>query len=250
MNYILITGYPRDSTTTQMEVIDNNGNTRLCQKDHSKYPEMISVASATYTNEKILVCGGYPSTDQCYIYEKGKGWSPISKMSKAKYSMATIPIDGGMVVAGGWSSTYLDSSEIIQADGSSITEGPELPEPRYGQCVAYDKENDVIFLIRGWNTGGRSQEVWKFKDPKTLILNGTTHMNTPRYDAGCGIVRSKHHDGRPLIVVGGSILKTDPGSKICEFLDYTKSDQWQFCSKSNSSFLVLHEVPRRHCYIL
>ena len=147
-----------------------------------------------------------------------------------------------MIVTGGQdgSGNQLKSSQIVLVDGSPVTNGPELPEPRYGQCVAYDKENDVIFLIRGWNTGGRSQEVWKFKDPKTLILNGTTHMNTPRYDAGCGIVRSKHHDGRPLIVIGGDSSTSSAGSKICEFLDYTKSDQWQFCSKSNSSFLVLH----------
>ena len=57
MSYLQITGDPRDEYMV-MEVIDNLGKSRLCHKNKSKYPLQVSHATATYTNDKILACGG------------------------------------------------------------------------------------------------------------------------------------------------------------------------------------------------
>ena len=50
------------------------------------------------------------------------------------------------------------------------------------------------------------------------------------------------HNGRPLLVVAGSMKGSAPdggGGNNCEFYDYTRQgSQWELCSKSNSSYLV------------
>ena len=99
MNYIQFTGWPSDEGIV-MEVIDNSGQSRLCQKDESKYPlEVYRHCTATYTNGSILACGGAATarTDQCYIFEKNQGWKQLSKMNQARSRSASIPIDGGMM---------------------------------------------------------------------------------------------------------------------------------------------------------
>ena len=60
MKYVLLSGYPRNENSAKMEVVDMNGNSKLC-KDRNAYPLEISLPVATYTEGKILVCGGeYP----------------------------------------------------------------------------------------------------------------------------------------------------------------------------------------------
>ena len=116
-----------------------------------------------------------------------------------------------------------------------------LPEPRHGHCLAYDQKDNVIFVTGGIVSGtkhGPSSKAWKFHDPEKFILDGTTHMKKGRWDHGCGIVRSNMHNGRPLLVVAGSMKGSAPdggGGNNCEFYDYTRQgSQWELCSKSNS----------------
>ena len=237
MNYLQITGSPRGETTAKMEVIDNFGQTRICQGSNSIYPLQVDSATAIYSNGIILSCGGIsPRTDQCFIYEKSKGWKQLSKMNQAMDRSASIPIDGGMIVTGGYDdgNNVLKFSQIIFSNGSVITDGPELPEPRYGHCLAYDKENEVFFV-----TGGNYDKkiAWKFKDKEKFTLIETTRMKHDRVFHGCGIVKSTKHSGRPLLVVARSSSGT--GRNNCEFYDYTKhGSKWQLCSKFISSFLV------------
>ena len=234
MNYLQITGWgsPKDETAATMEVIDNFGQTRICQGSNSIYPIQVILATAIYSNGMILSCGGYVNhqpTDQCYIYEKSKGWKQLSKMNQAMYGSASIPIDGGMIVIGGYpGGNTLKSSQIIFSNGSVITDGPELPEPRYGHCLAYDKEEDVFFVTGGYYSGYKST-VWKFKDKENFILIETTQMKNTRSSHACSIVRSEKHDRRPLLVNAGG---HGTGHETCEFYDFTKADsQWTLCSK-------------------
>ena len=113
-----------------------------------------------------------------------------------------------------------------------LWKGPELPEPRYGHCLAYDKEGDDFFVTGGYKSGAKST-AWKFKDPLKFILNDTTQMKETRYNHACGIY--KHNGTKLLVAVGGY----GTGRYYCEFYDFTKADsQWELCSKSNSIFLV------------
>ena len=189
-------------------------------------------------------------------------------MNQRRYGSASIPINGGMVVIGGIDRELhrapcqgtLKSSQIILSNGSAVKEGPELPEPRYGHCLAYDKYDDVFFVTGGFynhptsckpNTGPKTT-VWKFSDPKRFILTGTSWMKEMRFNHGCSIFRSNKHNGRPLLVVagcqhngllgyGGWRNEYGKGHKTCEFYDYTlPGSQWQLCSKSNRLLLVFN----------
>ena len=124
MNYIQISGYGC-KTCTKMEVIDlNERKTRLCKGNNSAYPAYDSYYStASYTDGTILACGDYPKTEQCYFYEKNRGWSELGKLGQKKTLSASIPIDGGMIVTGGKvGSKILKSSQIVFSNGSVITE--------------------------------------------------------------------------------------------------------------------------------
>ena len=158
------------------------------------------------------------------------------KMKEKRQKIGSIPIDGGMIVIGGEiSGNVLKSSQIIFSNGSVTTDGPELPEPRSSHCLAYDKEEDVFFITWGYNSGYKNT-AWKFKDKDNFILIDTTQMKNTRRSHACAIVRSKKHDGRPLLVNAGGF---PDGAENCEFYDFTKADsQWTLCSKSKFSFLV------------
>ena len=110
--------------------------------------------------------------------------------------------------------------------------------------MAYDKEYDVFFVTGGVDSSyNYKSTVWKFNDPEKFVLTGTTQMKKTRYRHACGIVRSEEHKRRPLLVTAGG-YGTGPSS-TCEFHDYTKANsQWQLCSKSNSLFLVFHQLPK------
>ena len=149
--------------------------------------------------------------------------------------------NGGMIVTGGTdNTTAFKSSLIVYLNESANTDGPELPEPRYGHCLAYDKDDDVFFVTGGFTSNSGSSiknTAWNFNDKEKFTLNGTTTMKETRGYHGCGIFRSKKHNERPLLVTAGSLGET--GSNTCEFYDYTKhGSKWQLCSKFISSFLV------------
>ena len=58
MSYVLITGSPENENTAKMEVIGPDGRTKICKGNNAAYPLEINDATATYTNDKIVVCGG------------------------------------------------------------------------------------------------------------------------------------------------------------------------------------------------
>jgi len=239
MNFILITGQPEGAhtlkSTVKMEVLDNLGQTRLCQ--NSSYPLEVYEVSATYTDGKLLSCGGKfqtsgPITNKCFIYEQNNGWVQLSTMKQARQASASIPIDGGMIVTGGWDGdNSLKSSQIVLSNGSTIKDGPELPGPIHGHCLAYDKEDDVFFVTGGRYNLAYRKTVWRFKGNEKFVLNGTNQMKKGRAYHGCAIFRSNKHNGRPLLVIaGGNGL--DDAANTCEYFDYTKHDsQWQLCSQ-------------------
>ena len=256
MSYILITGV--NENAAKIEVIYNQGHTRICKGENNIYPLKISLATAVYTNGKIIICGGhrgYSNTDECYVFQKDKGWVLLSKMNQARRGSAAIPIEGGLIVIGGSNTItiavyqydlMMKSSQIVMLDGM-VKEGPELPEPTYFHCIAYYKEEDVIFV-----TGG-GQTVWKLKDKEKFTLLGTSRMIQHRYGHGCGIFRSNLHEGRPLLVAAGGYASVwgnggkETGKGTCEFFDFTEpNSQWQLCGKYDRSFhyLLLGSI---HC---
>ena len=60
MKYILVTGYPRNDETAQMEILSEDGTTVICPNARNKYPEIVNGASGAITDgTTIVACGGY-----------------------------------------------------------------------------------------------------------------------------------------------------------------------------------------------
>lgn len=249
MKYVQITGYPRDENTAKLEVIDPDGQTKVCQGNMA-YPLQISHATAAFTEDKMVVCGGYPYTDKCHIYEHGQGWSLLATMNQPRSDSASISIPGGMIVIGGWDgSNRLKTSQIVRLDGSSVTYGPEIPEPRYGHCIAQYKEDDAFFITGGRNANAAdTSTVWQYEGTDNFSLKRTSTMKKTRAYHACSIFSSDQHGGRPLLVAAGSSSSPGTaGSNNCEYWDFNKPDsQWQLCSKSNVHFLCVLEYTFRN----
>ena len=60
MKYILVTGFPRNDETAQMEILSEDGTTVICKNSKNKYPKNVYDASGAVTDgTTIVACGGY-----------------------------------------------------------------------------------------------------------------------------------------------------------------------------------------------
>ena len=239
MKYVQISGYPRNENTAKMEVIDPDGQTKVCQGNMA-YPLQISSATAAFTEDKMVVCGGSsPHTDKCHVYEHGQGWSLLTTMIQVRSGSASISIPGGIIVIGGLGDGFtLKTSQIVRLDGSAVTYGPHIPEPREGHCIAQYKEGNAFFITGGANPMyDATSTVWHYEGTENFSLKKTSTMKKTRHYHACSIFSSDQHGERPVLVAAGSD-GSGSGRNDCEFLDFTQpGSEWQLCSKSNVHFL-------------
>merc|ERR1712223_2260650 len=87
-----------------------------------------------------------------------------------------------------------------------------------------------IISTGGYAGNGRTSDVWSFNNHVEFTLTNKPSMKHSRSYHACGIVHSKQHQERPLLVVAGS-RRGDRRDKS-EYLDFTlPGSQWQLCSK-------------------
>ena len=58
MKYILVTGYPQNDETAQMEILSEDGTTVICQNSKNTYSKNVYHASGAVTDGTIVACGG------------------------------------------------------------------------------------------------------------------------------------------------------------------------------------------------
>ena len=121
-------------------------------------------------------------------------------------------------------------------DGSAVTYGPELPDPRTGHCIG-PFQDDAFFITGGYKEFSQpTSTVWYFEGKDNFSVKRMSTMKKTRVAHGCSIFSSDQHGGRPVLVAAGA--ETGQGQNNCEFLDFTQpSSEWQLCSKSNVHFL-------------
>ena len=130
----------------------------------------------------------------------------------------------------------------VYLDGTVIA-GTDLPESRYGHCMVQYK--DEVFIIGGSKSvtevsqygnnlvGGNSQSietsiVWKMNTTDGVYIQQDS-LIYPRSNHACGIIHSKAHSGRPLLVITGGI-GTNP--KTTEIWDFTLANStWKLLCK-------------------
>ena len=240
MIYVLVTGYPKNDETAQMEVMDESGSTKICKNPKSKYPLQVIDATGVYTEGRMIVCGGYPETSACYYYKDDQqGWTKLADMGTQRSGSSSIKIPGGILVTGGYDGrNFLKTSEIIYNNGT-VKQGKSLPEPRFAHCMV-EYQGQIISTGGLDGKGDDTSNVWSFNNLVEFTLTNKPSMKHSRYFHACGIVHSIQHQDRPLLVVAGSWI--GDGSNNSEYLDFTlPGSQWQLCSKS-FSFLKSFEI--------
>jgi hypothetical protein len=228
MKYAILTGYSRNDETAKMEVIDESGSTKICNSK-SKYPLKVSIATGVFTNNYIIVCGGYPKTPACYTYaDDQQGWTKLADMDTPRFGSASVSIDDGILVTGGYDgSNTLKTSEIVFLNGT-VKQGKPLPEPREGHCLV--EYQGQIISTGGYDGHDYTSTVWSFNNHEEFTMTNKPSMKHKRMSPACGIVHSSLHDGRPLLVVAGAW--TGDGEDKSEFWDFTlPGSQWQSCSE-------------------
>jgi len=236
MKYVLLTGNPRNDETAQMEVMDERGSTKICNSK-SIYPLKVEDATAVFTDNYIIVCGGYRTNSACYTYaDNQQGWTKLADMDTPRYGSASVSIDDGILVTGGYDDEThgtLKTSEIIFLNGT-VKQGKPLPEPREGHCLV--EYQGQIISTGGYDRNGYSTStVWSFNNHEEFTMTKKPSMIHRRTQHACGIVHSSLHDGRPLLVIAGGYGGW--GSDKSEYLDFSVSgSQWQSCSKPSIFF--------------
>ena len=78
--YVLITGI--DYENQRMEILYQNGTTKVCHSYDSRYPIEIRTATSAFSNNRLIICGGgYPVTSVCYALEKTFKWTILTHMT-------------------------------------------------------------------------------------------------------------------------------------------------------------------------
>jgi len=235
MKYVLVTGYPTNDETAQMEVMDESGSTKICKNQKSKYPLQVSLATGVYTEGRMIVCGGSSPPKSvksaCYSYEDDQqGWTKLADMDTQRSGSSSIQIPGGILVTGGYGGgKRLKTSEIIYYNGT-VKQGRSLPKPRNGHCMV--EYQDQIISTGGVDEyGATTSDVWSFNNHVEFTLTNKPSMKHTRINHACGIVHSIQHQGRPILVAAGSNL--GDGQDKSEYLDFTlPGSQWQLCSEN------------------
>lgn len=236
MKFVLVTGYPRNDKTAQMEVMDESGSSKICKNSKTKYPLKVESATGVYTEERMIVCGGYvagrgpaSAMSACYSYENDQqGWTKLADMDTPRRRSSSIQIPGGILVTGGLDGRInkLKTSEIIFINGT-VKEGKSLPEPRFAHCMV--EYQGQIISTGGVHGNDITSDVWSFNNHVEFTLTNKPSMKHKRQKHACGIVHSIQHQGRPLLVVAGSDGRDGDSS---EYWDFTlPGAQWQLCSK-------------------
>ena len=150
-------------------------------------------------------------------------------MSTKRWSSASVPVKGKLLVLGGKDGVIngLATSEYVSPDGDASQPGPDLPGPRNAHC-AVKLSNGQVMLLGG------------LPDEKSVII---LHPDAKTFDQslpplifdrvafGCAAFNSPMHDNREVVLAVGGL-----GQATAEVLDYTQTNPaWE---ESNYEYIL------------
>ena len=199
---LISSGHPRGSAT-KTEVIDLKNNNITCE-DLQEFPLEISNAVGANLASWPIICGGIfndgSTSDKCFIYMEG-GWQHFVTMINRRSFTAGIVYDNAFHIFGGYdkdTSTTLQSSEIVNKDGSSM-EGPQLPTPIQRHAIA--SINATVSIITG-GTDTNSNQTWYFNHASQEFQQGPYLLEARWYHSSATITDQDTKE-KIVIVVGG-----------------------------------------------
>ena len=202
---IISTGYPRNSFTKATEVIDLEDSNVMCE-DLKDFPMELDDAVGANLASTPIICGGHfytdginHSSDKCFKYMEG-GWQRFDTMIERRDYPAAIVYNNAFHIFGGRDyDTILQSSEIVNEDGSS-TEGPQLPTPIYLHAIA--SINSTVSIMTGGLTNVDSEKTWYFNHASQEFQPGPNLLEV-RHSHSSGTVTDQETKEKMVIVAGG-----------------------------------------------
>ena len=178
----------------------------ICE-DLEDFPAVAVDAVGANLASTPIICGGYfynggsRSSDKCFRYMEG-GWQHFATMIKRRAYAAGIAYNNALHIFGGYdfdTTTILQSSEIVKADGS-ITEGPQLPSTIYLHAIA--SINSTVSIITGGAGGGYSDKTWYFNHASQEFQPGPNLLKARGYHSS-GTVTDQETKEKMTVTAGG-----------------------------------------------
>ncbi len=114
-----------------VEVI-NTQNYTSCPNLPAPYPFPSYFGAALNHNSKMVICGGYPYTTDCYSYSDDQWNIEAFKLEPAREGAMSVEIrPGEWLVMGGYDSDYNFLNDTKLLKNGIFIQGPDLPEPIY-----------------------------------------------------------------------------------------------------------------------
>ncbi len=222
LSKILICGGNNPITIDTCEVISLESSRSTC-KNPSNFPAKVRGAiGGLVFEENPIICGGVQNgllSNKCYSLENNEWVSSVSMNSERGFAASAQVQDGKLLVTGGVSENYLNSTEMLTVEGweSNI---PFLPVTIGSHCMVNVNSTTVMF-IGGFQNGIKTfyftfgEESWT--EGPELIKN--------RFGHSCGKIRRYTESQEMSIIVAGG---NDGSSRLSsvEILD-EGSNEWQ-----------------------
>jgi non-specific serine/threonine protein kinase len=158
--------------------------------------------AATFKNEVVVVGGWVPEngvltakvSDQVFVLRGGK-WVSLPHLKHARAAGAAAVVGDKLVVFGGQADGKLVPQTEVW-DGTSWSDGPNLPTPRDHLAAASD--GTYVYAVGGRNlSADKNLGALDRYDPSAKTWSKLPDMLTPRGDLGASVV------GGRVVAVGG-----------------------------------------------
>ena len=171
------------------------------------YPKALHHATGVFIGGSLVVCGGFPETQDCYILKKGgKSFEPLPPMKEKRSGAKSIVVQDQIWITGGHDGNKgLKSTEFLNPFNKNSSIGSvDLPEP-VGYHAIINIDDSTSLLIGGWTrTGSRAySKKTHFFNHTTKTWNNGPALMKGRYHHTAGTIIDPDTNTQHIVVVGG-----------------------------------------------
>jgi hypothetical protein len=208
MTKILVGGGSTSAgVTNEVEIIDLETSSTICQNVEDFPTAFYGAIGGLAVEDKPLVCGGNPLTNECHYLENGN-WLPFSFMNNAKQyaavsqspfvdGVSTLFVTGGSNGTGSVNATSL--SEVLNE--RKWENSLPLPVPLLFHCMVLLNSTTIV-VIGGSNKDNQSQNTYLLNSEHETWAEGPM-LNKARHAMSCGRIRKSSQSHQYSIIAAG-----------------------------------------------
>ena len=218
---MVTSGLP-SSSARKTEIVDvANG---LTCSDMADFPVELFGAVGANLGGTPVVCNGFAKqskrySEKCYRF-KNSVWEEFANMNEKRYFAAAVMHNDKLHVFGGYSGSFLQTTETINVDGE-VSYGPDLPTAFSDHAMT--AINDTVSLLSGGNyVNTHSGKTWYYNHDTETFTSGPDLLEGRR-NHGSAIIVDKVTKAKIAVVTGGDTS----GSVTLDSTEMLINGQWQ-----------------------